>query len=67
MNLLKGKIIYKRNSSLSILRNEINLLHKLGIINVPEYWNENAVKGKMVVGEYAAILIKRIAAFLSRK
>ncbi len=47
------------------IRSDINLLHKLGIINVPEYWNENAVKGKMVLGEYAAILIKRVVAFLN--
>ncbi len=47
------------------IRSDIDILYKLGIINVPEYWNENAVKGKTVLGEYAATLIKRMVAFLN--
>ena len=38
---------------------------KKEIINSPQYWLDNARKGKTVNGEYAAILIKRVAALLN--
>ena len=53
----------KENSS---LENDINLLNKLGIITSPDYWKENAIKGKTVNGEYVATLIKRTANALSK-
>ena len=43
---------------------EINYLHNLGILNTPEYWIKNAVKGNRVEGEFAAILIQRTAELL---
>lgn len=42
----------------------LSVLQKKGIINSPEYWMQNAVKGKMVNGEYVAIMIKRAASYL---
>lgn len=53
----------KENSS---LENNINILNKLGIITSPDYWTENAVKGKSVNGEYVATLIKKAADILSK-
>lgn len=50
----------------SSLENDINILNKLGIITSPDYWRENAVKGKTVNGEYAAVLIKKAADMLSK-
>lgn len=48
------------------LENDINILNKLGIIASPDYWKENAVKGKNVNGEYVATLMKRAADMLSK-
>lgn len=50
----------------SNLDDELKLLQEYGIIDSPEYWRENAVKGKIVAGEYAAILIKRVIALLQK-
>lgn len=49
------------------LDSEINVLQEFGIIQSPDYWRRNAVKGKNVAGEYAAILIKRVAALLMKR
>ncbi len=46
------------------LDRELKLLQEFGILESPEYWRQNAVKGKTVAGEYAAILIQRVAALL---
>lgn len=46
------------------LEESLDVLAKNAIINSPEYWLENARAGKTVKGEYAAILIKRIATIL---
>lgn len=46
------------------LDSELKLLQESGLIQSPEYWRQNAVKGKTVAGEYAAILIQRVAALL---
>lgn len=47
------------------LKNEIseavNILVENKIINSPDYWLQNAIKGRNVDGEYAGILIKRVA------
>ncbi len=48
------------------LDSELNVLQEFGIIQSPDYWRQNAVKGKNVSGEYAAILIKRVAALLTK-
>ncbi|WP_278287279.1 peptidoglycan recognition protein family protein [Caloranaerobacter ferrireducens] len=45
----------------------LGILNKKGIINSPKYWLKNAVKGKMVNGEYAAVLIERVAKFINKK
>ena len=42
----------------------VKLMASKGVINSPKYWLDNAKEGKIVNGEYAAILIKRVAAFL---
>lgn len=42
----------------------VKLMASKGVINSPKYWLDNAKEGKVVNGEYAAILIKRVAAFL---
>lgn len=42
----------------------VKLMDSKGVINSPKYWLDNAKEGKVVNGEYAAILIKRVAAFL---
>lgn len=57
-------ILYKEESP--NLDNELNVLQEFGIIQSPDYWRENAVKGKYVAGEYAAILIQRVAALLMK-
>jgi N-acetylmuramoyl-L-alanine amidase len=46
------------------LDSELKLLQEFGLIQSPEYWRQNAVKGKTVAGEYAAILIQRVAAYI---
>ena len=42
----------------------IKTLKDQKIINSPDYWIQNAVKGKTVSGEYVAILIKNMAEFV---
>lgn len=42
----------------------LKTLQEFGILESPEYWRKNAVKGKTVAGEYAGILIQRVAALL---
>ena len=49
------------------LTKALDLLMGKGIINSPGYWLENALAGKTVNGEYAAILIKRMAALIQLK
>ncbi len=44
------------------LEDAINVLHQWGIMQCPEYWRVNAVANKVITGELAAILIKRVAA-----
>ncbi|WP_094550222.1 N-acetylmuramoyl-L-alanine amidase family protein [Petroclostridium xylanilyticum] len=55
-------IPYKEDSP--NLDRELKLLQEFGILESPEYWRQNAVKGRTVAGEYAAILIQRVAALL---
>ncbi len=46
------------------LAESIKVLQEKGIIQSPEYWLTNAVKGKTVEGEFAGLLIQRTAALL---
>lgn len=48
------------------LRDAIEVLQQKGLIDSPDYWLLNAREGETVKGEYAAILIKRTAAFISQ-
>ncbi len=42
----------------------LDALVKKGLINSPDYWLENAREGKLVKGEFAALLIERVAEIL---
>ncbi|MBP7174897.1 MAG: N-acetylmuramoyl-L-alanine amidase [Thermoclostridium sp.] len=44
----------------------VDVLVSVGFINTPQYWKDNAVKGKTTNGEYAGFLIKRIAAYIKK-
>lgn len=46
------------------LEKAVEVLRQKGIIGSPDYWIQNAIKGKTVNGEYAGILIKRVAELL---
>lgn len=39
----------------------VEVLQKNGIIRSPDYWLQNAVTGKTVIGEYAGMLLISIA------
>lgn len=45
----------------------VKALYEKGIIKSPDYWIQNAIKGKDVAGEYAAILIKGVAALILKE
>lgn len=45
----------------------VDVLLDAGIINTPQYWKENAAKGKLINGEYAGILVMRMAALLKKQ
>lgn len=47
------------------LETAIKMLADKGVISSPNYWNQNAREGKTIKGDYAAILIKKIADILS--
>jgi N-acetylmuramoyl-L-alanine amidase len=46
------------------LAQAVDVLAKEGILKSPEYWLQNARKGSLVKGEYAAILIERAANYI---
>ena len=48
------------------IENAIKILVEKKIINSPQYWLEKAKKGNVINGDYAAILIKRVAALLEK-
>jgi hypothetical protein len=50
----------------SSLAESIKILQEKGIIQSPEYWLANALKGKTVEGEFAGLLIQRAAAVLKQ-
>ena len=45
------------------LKEALDVLVKKGLINSPDYWLINAREGKQVKGEFAALLIERVANF----
>jgi N-acetylmuramoyl-L-alanine amidase len=47
------------------LTEALDLLISKGIINSPDYWQKNARSGKVVKGEYAGLLIERMAEYIS--
>jgi N-acetylmuramoyl-L-alanine amidase len=53
--------------AVSDLDTAIDVLRKYGFITSADYWSQNAIKGKVINGESAAILIKRVAAFLMKE
>lgn len=55
-----GEALKGKNS----LEDAINILVKNKLINSPGYWLENARPGKCVDGDYAGILIRRMATLL---
>lgn len=48
------------------LHEAVDVLVAAGIIYSPQYWKDNAVKGKTANGEYAGLLIKRVAAYINK-
>ncbi|MCR8982580.1 glucosaminidase domain-containing protein [Brevibacillus laterosporus] len=48
-------------ASMSDLDKSLEVLVKAGIIKTPEYWQNNAIKGGTVLGDYAATLIINMA------
>ena len=48
----------------SELEEAVDILAKAGFIFSPQYWKDVAVPGRTVNGEYAGLLIKRMAAFI---
>jgi hypothetical protein len=42
-------------------RDAVNVLQNKGIINSPQYWIDNAMFGKTINGEYARLLVLRMA------
>ena len=55
------------DEKMSDINEAIKTLEEKGVINSPDYWRQNAVKGKTVSGEYAAILIKKVATILNKE
>jgi len=47
------------------LEGDLEVLVRNGILKSPGYWLENARAGKTIKGEYAGLLIKRIAEYIS--
>lgn len=45
----------------------VDVLVTAGLIDSSQYWKDNAVKGKMVNGEYAGFIIKRMAAYINKR
>ncbi|NLG85922.1 MAG: N-acetylmuramoyl-L-alanine amidase [Firmicutes bacterium] len=48
------------------LRKALTVLQLNGLMDSPKYWFQNAWEGKIIKGEYAAILIKRTATFIQK-
>lgn len=54
-------ITYVEEPKAKTLKDHLDVLVKHEIMNTPSYWQENAVKGKFVDGEFASFLIQRMA------
>jgi len=49
------------------LHEAVDILVTAGLIDSPQYWKDNGIKGKTVNGEYAGFLIKRMAVRLTKR
>ncbi len=49
------------------LKKALDVLVRSGLLKSPEYWLENARASKTVKGEYAGLLIERMAEFISHQ
>lgn len=50
----------------SELEAAVDVLTDAGLLLSPDYWKENAVKGKIINGEYAGILVMRVASLIKK-
>ncbi len=48
------------------LHEAVDVLVAAGLIDSPQYWKDNAIKGKQANGEYTGFLIKRMAAYIKK-
>ena len=53
--------------TVSQLDKDVNVLVMKEIINSPGFWIHNAVKGKEIDGQYAALLINRVAEYIRKR
>lgn len=63
---LAACLVVERELLAHNLKTALDVLVKEGIINTPDYWLQNAVKGKMVNGEWVGLMITRVAEKLRR-
>jgi len=66
MEGFRKEVSQRLNAGLE-LEDAVKILNQKGIIRSPEYWTANAREGSTVKGEYAAILIKRMAEYITHK
>jgi N-acetylmuramoyl-L-alanine amidase len=55
----------EENNSQDKLAEALDILVNNGVVSSPAYWLENAQAGKTVNGEYAGLLIERMAEYIS--
>lgn len=48
-----------------VLEKALEVLERNGILKSPDYWLKHARQGKVVNGEYAGVLIERMAEYIS--
>jgi N-acetylmuramoyl-L-alanine amidase len=48
------------------LHEAVDVLAAGGLIDSPQYWKDDAIKGKTTSGEYAGFLIKRMASYIKK-
>lgn len=63
--IAKGILKYLDVDENSELEKAVDVLADTGFLLTPQYWKDNAVPGKTINGEYAGLLVKRVAAFIS--
>jgi len=50
----------------SELEKAVDILSEAGFLLSPQYWKDNAIKGKTINGEYAGLLLLRIASLIKK-